>query len=62
MANVARLDPSANSSVFGNSQVIVVLKMQPELCGEAKILSQANGGIGADGRVRRGLPHRRRES
>src|ERR1039458_393438 len=51
IANVAGLDPSSNSATFGNSQVEVVLKIQPELCRQTKILSQANGGIGADGPV-----------
>jgi hypothetical protein len=51
IANVAPLDLSANSAAFGNSQVIVVLKIQPELCPQTKILSQANRSVCADDAV-----------
>src|SRR5580698_2446857 len=49
--NVAAFDPPANPSAFGNSQVVVILKIQPELGGQAEILSQANGSIGTDSPV-----------
>src|SRR5580658_10315573 len=45
--NVAGLDLSADSAAFGNSQVIVILKIQPKLRGQAKILSQTHGSVGA---------------
>jgi len=36
---VAGLDSSGNSATLGNSQVVVVLKVQPELRRQAKVLS-----------------------
>src|SRR5437879_13844967 len=44
-----RLDTSANSDAFRNSEVVVVLKVEPKLCRQAEILSQAYRGVGADG-------------
>src|SRR5580692_6326211 len=48
---VAGLDLPADSAAFGNSQVIVILKIQPKLRGQAKILSQTHGSVGADGSI-----------
>src|SRR5437867_5293942 len=41
-----RLDTSANSDAFRNSEVVVVLKVEPKLCRQAEILSQAYRGVG----------------
>src|ERR1700722_14091952 len=51
MSNISRLDPLADSAPFGDSQIVVVLKVQPELRGQTKILPQANRSIGTDASV-----------
>src|SRR5580692_328023 len=45
------LDSIADPAAFRNSHVVVVLKVQPELCWQAKILSETNGSLSADGPV-----------
>ena len=47
----AGLNPSADSAAFCNSQVVIILKIEPELCGQAEVLPQANGSVGTDGPV-----------
>src|ERR1700685_1230843 len=44
-------DMFADSVAFRNSHIVVVLKIQPELCWQAKILSQANSSLSADSPV-----------
>src|ERR1035441_4920766 len=51
IVNVARLDALADSAACGNSQVVVVLKIHPELCRQAKIPFEANSSIGTDGPI-----------
>src|SRR5262249_6836954 len=46
-----RPDFPAHAAPLGNSQVVVVLQVEPELCWQAKILSQADGSLGADGTI-----------
>src|SRR5512140_2572460 len=47
--DLARLNTFADSAAFGNSQLIVILQIEPKLRGQAKIPSQANGSVGANG-------------
>src|SRR5207245_9136275 len=41
-----RLDQSANSDAFRDSEVVVVLKVEPKLCRQAEIFSQSYRGFG----------------
>src|SRR5439155_24753306 len=45
------LDPFADSAAFRNSQVVVILKIEPKLRRQTEILSQANGRVGTDGPI-----------
>ena len=47
----SRLNPPANSAAFCNSQVVIILQIEPELCGQTEILPQADGSVSADGPV-----------
>src|SRR5260370_6929286 len=49
VGNLPRSNPFADSAAFRNSQVVVVLKIEPELCSQTEILPQANASVGADG-------------
>jgi hypothetical protein len=49
MSHFAWLYPFADSAPFRNPQVIIILKIEPKLGWQSKILSQANGSVGTDG-------------
>src|ERR1019366_7608571 len=51
IGNLPRFNPFAGSVDFCNSQVVVVLKIEPKLCRQTEILPQANGSFGTDGPV-----------
>src|ERR1019366_7835954 len=51
MRNLARPNPFTNSAALGDSQVVVILKIEPKLRRYAEVFPQANGGVGADGPV-----------
>src|SRR5260370_26924701 len=51
MSNFAWPDPFADSASLRDSQIVVVLKLEPKLRWQTKVLYQANGGIGTDGAV-----------
>src|ERR1700690_1075549 len=44
-------NPFADAASLGDSQVVVILKIEPKLRRQTKVLSQANGGVCADGAV-----------
>src|SRR5208282_4397609 len=44
-------DSLANSSALGDSQVVVILQIKPKLGGQAEVLPQANGRVGANSPV-----------
>src|SRR5438105_9992653 len=50
-ARLQSLDPFADSAPFCNSQVVVILKIEPKLRWQTKILSQPNGSVGPDGPI-----------
>src|SRR5450755_3065348 len=49
--DLARLYLLAYSTALRDSKIVVVLKVKPKLCWQAEVLSEANGGVGADGAV-----------
>jgi hypothetical protein len=44
-------DLFSDAAALGQSQVVIVLQVEPELCGQAEILSQTDSGVGTDGPV-----------
>src|SRR5271155_1525200 len=51
VSNFAGPNPFADSATFGNSQVVIVLKIEPKLRGQTEVLSQANGSLRTDSPV-----------
>src|ERR1700719_2413976 len=51
ISNLAGPNPFADTDALRDSQVVVVLKIEPKLGGQAEVLPQANGGVGTDGSV-----------
>jgi len=48
MGNLSGSNFITDAAALGESQIVVVLKIEPELSGQAEVFSQANGSVGAD--------------
>src|ERR1700733_11976078 len=51
VGNCARLDAFADSAACCDPQVVVILQIEPELRGQAEVLSQPEGRVGTDSAV-----------
>ena len=51
MVSLAGPNPFADSVALGDSQIVVVLKIEPKLGGQAEVLPQSNRGVGTDSPV-----------
>src|SRR5271168_2348525 len=51
ISDLAAFDPFADSATLRNSQIVIVLQIEPKLCGQVEVLSQADGSVGTDGAV-----------
>src|SRR5260370_21990141 len=49
--NFAGPNPFADSATLRDSQIVVVLKIEPKLRGQTEVLPQAKGGVSTDGTV-----------
>ena len=58
MSNLAGLNPFADPASLGDSQIVIVLQIEPKLRGQAEVLPQANGRFGTNGPVFPHAPHR----
>ena len=49
--SLTRFNPFADSAAFRESQIVIILKLEPKLRGQTEILAQTNGSVSTDGSV-----------